>query len=313
MINQLNTVTVFAPATCANVIVGFDVLGFAVDGLGDEITLKKSKEPGLEIESITGIEHIPFTVNKNTATVALNAMLEFLKMEQGFKIHIKKGIPLSSGLGGSAASSVAALIALNRFLIKPLPIEQLVEFALLGEHTACGSKHADNVIPCLYGGMTLIESTDPLRSINLPLLPLHAVFIHPHIQLETRDSRAVLHESISLSLFTKQNARMASFISALYEENYERLELSLVDELIEPMRAHLIPFYYDVKSVAYQYGALACSISGSGPTLFAFAKTEQIARKVADGMVWKFKTNGIQCDSVITSIAKTGARVVDEE
>ena len=313
MINQLNTVKVFAPATCANVIVGFDVLGFAVDGLGDELTLKKSHVPGLEIESITGIEHIPFAVNKNTATVALNAMLEFLNIEQGFNINIKKGIPLSSGLGGSAASSVAALIALNRFLIKPLPIEQLVEFALLGEQTACGSKHADNVIPCLYGGMTLIESTDPLRAINLPLLPLHVVFIHPHIQLETRDSRAVLHDSISLSIFTKQNARMASFISALYEENYERLELCLVDELIEPMRAHLIPYYYDVKSAAYQYGALACSISGSGPTLFAYARTEQIAQKVAYGMVQKFKTKGIQCDSVITSMAKIGARVVDEQ
>lgn len=313
MINQLTSVKAFAPATCANVAVGFDILGFAVDQIGDEVTLTKCDEPGISIESIECEEHLPLDVSKNTATVALSAMLDYLYIKQGFKLNIKKGIPLSSGLGGSAASSVAALTAFNRFLIEPLPKEQLVEFALLGERVACGASHGDNVIPCLYGGMTLIQSLNPLHIINLPLIPLHIVLIHPHTQLDTRDSRAVLKQEISLLLFTKQNARMAAFITALYENNYERLEFAMVDDVIEPMRAHLIPYFYDVKSVACQYGALACSISGSGPTLFALAKSSDKAKLIADKMSWKFKINGIQSDAHIVSISELGARVIHEE
>ncbi|WP_298622599.1 homoserine kinase [uncultured Legionella sp.] len=313
MMNRLSSVTAFAPATCANVAVGFDVLGFAVDGVGDEVTLTLSDEPGINIESIISSERLPYDVSKNTATVVLSEMLNSLNMKQGFNVQINKGIPLSSGLGGSAASSVAALTALNHFLLKPLHKEQLIEFALHGERVACGSPHGDNVIPCLYGGMTLIHSFNPIQVINLPLLPLHIILIHPHLRLDTRDSRAVLKQNISLSLFTKQNARMAAFISALYEKDYDRLEFSMVDEVVEPTRAHLIPHFYEVKSVAYQYGALACSISGSGPTLFALAATYEKAQLIADKMSWKFKINDIQSDSRIVSFSEFGAKVIHEE
>jgi homoserine kinase len=312
MMNQLHSVKAFAPATSANVAVGFDILGFAVADLGDEVTLVKSAEQKIKITSISCPDTLSCDLDKNTATVAVQAMLRYLNLNQGFHISIKKNIPLSSGLGGSAASSVAALVALNKFLIKPLTNEQLIEFALMGEEAACGAKHGDNVIPCLFGGMTLLQSLSPIRIIALPVLPLHVVLIHPHLRLDTREARAALKHNIRLSVVTKQNANLAAFISALYEQDYERLEAACIDELIEPMRAHLIPYFYEVKAAAYQEGALACSISGSGPTLFAFAKTAKQARKIAEQMTISFNKIGIPSDTIITTISSQGARVIDE-
>lgn len=313
MINQFKTVKAFAPATSANVAVGFDILGFAVGDLGDEITLTKNSDELIRIKSISGSENIPLASDKNTATVAMHAMLKHLKVQQGFDVTIKKNIPLSSGLGGSAASSVAALVALNRFLNNPVSREELVEFALAGEEIACGSKHADNVIPSLFGGMTLIQSVSPLHVIELPLIPLHVVLVHPHLHLDTRVSRAVLKSQICMSSFVKHSARLASFISALYETDYDRLEAACVDDVIEPMRAHLIPDFYEVKSEAYQHGALACSISGSGPTMFAFAKTKVSAQKIGAQMRLQFKKSGIESDVLITTMSSEGAKIIDEK
>lgn len=312
MMNHLNKVTVFAPATSANVAVGFDILGFAIADLGDEVTVEKSSTQGLKIVSILGREPIPYDVAKNTASVAIQSMLDYLNLKQGFHLSIKKNIPLSSGLGGSAATSVAALVALNRFIKAPLSRGQLAEFAMDGEQVACGAKHGDNVIPCLFGGMTLIHSLSPIGLVQLPLMPMYIVLLHPHLHLETRESRGVLQKNISLSSYVKQSAHLASLISALYEKNYERLASSCVDELIEPMRAHLIPYFYGIKDAAYKSGALACSISGSGPTLFALAKTKKIAQLIADNMGLILKHNEIQYDVIITTISLKGAEVIDE-
>jgi homoserine kinase len=313
MMNNLKTVTAFAPATSANVAVGFDILGFAVEGIGDTVTLTRTKEPHLAIESISGSKLIPYDREKNTATVALQAMLEFLDSHQGFSLILNKQIPISSGIGGSAASSVAAVVALNHFLLNPLPSEQLIEFALYGEQAACGVMHGDNIVPCLYGGMTLIQSLYPFKIIKLPVVPLHVVLIHPHLLLSTRESRAVLNDTVDLSTYVKQNARMAAFISGLYEEDYDRIESACIDDVIEPKRAHLIPGFYDVKSVAHQYGAIACSISGSGPTMFAFAKEKPQALTIAKHMSLEFKKIGIESDSFITTISNQGAKVIDEK
>ncbi len=313
MMNQLKKVVVFAPATSANVAVGFDILGFALKDLGDEVTLIRSEGTELTIGSILSKDEIPYDPQKNTATVALQAMMDDLNIKQGFEIHIKKSIPLGSGLGGSAASSVAALIALNRFLLKPLSLEQLVIYALAGEEAACGVAHGDNVIPCLFGGMTLIQSLSPLTVISLPVIPFYAVFIHPHMRLDTRDSRAVLKKNVKLSNYIKQSANLAAFISALYERNFERLAASCKDVLIEPMRAFLIPFFYEIKNAAFQAGALACSISGSGPTIFALAKNRRNATQIAEQMVIECYKNGVECDSILSMISSQGAKVIYEE
>lgn len=310
MMNHLHKVKVFAPATSANVVVGFDILGFAISDLGDEVTLIKSADHYVKITSLSCNDNIPVESERNTATVAMQAMLDYLNLKQGFDVIIQKNIPVSSGLGGSAASSVAAVTALNAFLKKPLSREELVEFALTGEQAACGSRHGDNVIPCLFGGMTLIQSLSPVEVIQLPLIPLYVVLIHPHLQLDTRLSRAVLKQQISLTDFVTYNARLAAFISALYEKNYARIESSCIDEIIEPSRAHLIPGFYDVKSAAYQYGALVCSISGSGPTLFAMAKTKSQAQNIANHMSSEFRKNGIDSDALITTIAPEGCRII---
>lgn len=313
MMNHLNAVKVFAPATCANVAVGFDILGFAIKNLSDELTLVKSDKKNVDIVSIESTDKIPYDVKKNTATIAMLAMMDYLNLEQGFDLSIKKNIPVSSGLGGSAACSVAAVVALNHLLKHPLDREQLIEFALVGEHATSGAKHGDNIIPCLYGGMTLIQSLTPTRIISLPLIPLYVVFVHPHQQLDTRQSRAAIEQKINLSSFVNQSINLASFISALYEKNYDRLEQACKDELIEPMRAHLIPGFYDVKATAYRYGALACSISGSGPTIFALVKTKQQSIQIAKKMVLKFNKLGIQCDSFITTISTQGAKIIYEQ
>lgn len=313
MINKLKKVTVFAPATSANVAVGFDILGFALKDLGDEVTLVRSENSGLLIKNILGKADIPYDVHKNTATVALQAMINDLDLKQGFELHIKKSIPLGSGLGGSAASSVAALVALNRFLVKPLSLHQLVQYALCGEEAACGVPHGDNVIPCLFGGMTLIQSLTPLHVISLPVIPIYAVFIQPYMRLDTRDSRGVLKKNVSLVNSIKQSANLASFISALYERNYERLALSCKDVLIEPLRAPLIPHFYEIKNAALHAGALACSISGSGPTIFALAKNRKNALLIAEQMVIECYKNGIECDSMLSTISSQGAKVVHEE
>lgn len=313
MMNHFKQVKVFAPATSANFMVGFDILGFAVNDLGDEVTLEKSSDPNIKIVSITGEDKIPYDVQKNTATVALQSMLDYLDLKQGFNLHIKKSIPLSSGLGGSAASSVAALVALNRLLNNPLPLEQLAQFALDGEKAACGTKHGDNVIPCLFGGVTLIHSLNPVDVIQLPIIPLYIVLLHPHLHLDTRQSRGVLKQNISLVSHVKQSSHLGSLISALYEKNYERLKSACVDELIEPLRAHLIPCFYEIKTAACQSGALACSISGSGPTLFALADTIKTAQVIAEQMSLVYKNKGIKSDVMITTISPQGAKVIDEQ
>jgi len=313
MMNELNQVTVFAPATSSNIAVGFDILGFALDHLGDEVTLVKAEHNELKIESISSADKLPYDVQKNTATVALQAMLDHLELKQGFNVHIKKKIPLSSGLGGSAACAVASLVALNRLLQEPLSHEQLVQFALQGEEIACGAKHGDNVIPCLFGGITLIHSLTPLEVIQLPVMPLIAVLIHPHIQLDTRDSRAVLTKTIPFPEFIQQSAHLASFISALYETNYDRLISSCKDVVIEPLRAHLIPGFYDVQAAAYSKGALACSISGSGPTVFALAKNKTEAELIALEMMTEFSSQGIQSDVFSSPISLQAAKVIDEQ
>lgn len=310
MMNQLKKVSVFAPATIANLAVGFDILGCALHDLGDEITLIKSKHSSLTITHISGEGDIPYEADKNTATVALQAMLDALQLKQGFELQIKKRIPLGSGLGGSAACSVAPLIALNRMLLEPLPLSDLVDFALSGEEISCGAKHPDNVIPCLFGGMTLIQSLHPLAVIGLPLLPLQMILLHPHLQLDPRDSRTALKQKIELTDYVKQSAQLAAFITALYEKNYARLASCCQDELIEPMRAHLIPGFYDIKKAALEAGALAYSISGSGPTLFAFAKSKKDAKHIARSMGRACSPHHSEYDIIISTGSPLGAKVI---
>jgi homoserine kinase len=315
MNKNLIFVSAFAPATVANVAVGFDILGFALDTVGDTVTLKKiNQAKTIEIESIKGIEGLPYDPQKNTATIGLLKMLNDFDLPFGFRVSIEKGVPLSSGMGGSAASSVAAVIAANAFLPQTLSQSELLSYALEGEKVASGAIHADNVAPALYGGLTLIRSLDPIEVINIHTPKLFCVVVHPDLKIETKHSRHLLETQITLKQFSNQSAHLAAFIAACFKEDLELLKRSCKDFIIEGQRAHLIKGFYDIKNAALEADAIACSISGSGPSLFALAKSHEQAEVIKKVMIEAFNKNGIsKVDSWISSIAGPGARIVHKE
>lgn len=310
---SIQTVKAFAPATCANVAVGFDILGFAFDGLGDYVTLTKRLDNQIIIESIESKETLPFSPQQNTASIVIQKLCQRLNLNIGFSIHIQKGIPLCSGMGGSAASAVAALVACNHFLTSPLSNEELAELALFGEQEACGEAHADNIVPCLFGGFTLIQSHAPMKIVKLPVPELYCVLLHPHLQIATREARAALQNEITLHDYVKQSANLASFIASLYEKDYDLMQKSMNDLIIEPQRSKFIPEFYNIKEAAIKAGALAMSFSGSGPALFAFARTEEEAEKISFAMRAPLQKVNINSDYWISPINKKAAHVVKKE
>ena len=306
------TISAFAPATVANIAVGFDILGFAMDSIGDIVRLTKIDEKGVvKIESIKGFEGLPKDPEKNTATIGLIKMLKDLDLSFGLSVAIEKGIPLSSGMGGSAASSVAAIVAANEFLINPLTKLELLEYALEGEKAASGSIHADNVAPSLFGGLTLIKSLNPIGIINIPHPTLYCVLIHPDIKVETKYARSVLNPNIAIKDFVQQSANLASFIAACFLNDSELIKSSCNDIIIEQQRAHLIPGFYSVKKAALNQNALACSISGSGPSLFALANNIKDCENIKNAMIEEFKNAGItNIDVWVSKINNIGAKII---
>jgi homoserine kinase len=308
----------FAPATVSNVAVGFDILGFAVEAAGDEVTVTVTEAPSVrvvEVVDTTGtLPHGAITLDptQNTATVGLLRLLEDLRPGFGFDVRVSKGITLGSGMGGSAASAVAALVAANSLLARPLPKESLLTYALAAERVACGASHPDNAAPSLFGGLTLVVSTDPLRCVRLPVpRGLLAVLVHPHVRVDTRDSRAVLRPAVPLADHVRQSARLAGLVAACYTDDLGLLRDCLDDVVIEPQRAALIPGFARVKAAALGGGALGASISGSGPSVFALVDSEETAGRVRAAMVEAFKSSGVgEVDSWVSSVSEAGARVI---
>lgn len=309
MKSSVMTVSAFAPATCANVAVGFDSLGFAFSDIGDVVTLTKRKDRHIIIESIDFDETLPTVSSQNTASIVCDAVCKALNLPFGFSIHIKKGIPLSSGMGGSAASAVAALVAVNEFLEKKLNIQELIDFALLGEKIASGCRHADNITPCLLGGLTLIHSQQPFNIVQLPIPAIHCVLVHPHVHIATRDARAILKPSLTLKEHVQQSAHLATFIAALYQNDLALLKTAFHDDVIEPQRATLFPCFEKVKKAALDMNALGMSFSGSGPSLFAWADSVQHAKQIRHAMVSVLESSGIKSSAWIAPINPSGAHV----
>lgn len=311
--SSIQMVKAFAPATCANVAVGFDILGFAFEALGDYVTLTKRDDSQIIIESIISKETLPFAPHKNTASVVIQKFCQSLNLDIGFSIQIQKGIPLCSGMGGSAASAVAALVACNHFLTSPLSNYELAQFALFGEQKASGVAHADNIVPCLFGGFTLIQSHNPMEIIKLPIPELYCVLLHPHLQVATREARKILKKEVSLHDYVQQSANLASFIASLYEKDYQLLQKSMEDLIIEPQRAKFIPDFYKIKEAAMKAGALGISLSGSGPTLFAFSYKIEEAEAISSAMRLILQNKNIHSDCWISPISQNAAHVVQEE
>jgi homoserine kinase len=302
----------FAPASVGNVAIGFDILGFSVDAIGDRATVRRVAARTVTVTAITGLApDLPREAAHNTAGRALIAMQEALELPFGFELELEKGIPMSSGLGGSAASAVAAVVAANALLPEPRAPIELLKFAMHGEAVASGSMHVDNIAPSLFGGLVLTVGIDHPRIKQIPVPPaIRAVIVHPHMRLSTREARAILRHTVKMADFVWQTANLAGFISGCYTNDLDMVRESFEDVVIEPQRAALIPGFAEVRRSALAAGALGCSISGAGPTVFAWC-LDNHAHAVCKAMVQQFSDHGLEADHWITAIAAAGARVID--
>ncbi len=312
----MQEVRVFAPATVANVAVGFDILGFAINRPGDEIVARRNDSfSGVRITSITGTgdKVLPTEVEKNTAGMSALRLLQHLgRTEIGVELEIHKKMPFGSGLGSSAASAAGAAVAVNALLGSPLSRESLLYFTVLGEEVADGSFHADNVAPCLVGGITLIRSNDSLDVHHLPVPPsLSVAVVHPEIEILTRDARAVLSDTVPLKTAILQMGSLASFITALYTNDLPLLGRSLKDHIVEPQRKRLITGFDEVQAAALHRGALGCSISGAGPSVFALCDSGYVAQSVGQGMQAAFQAHGIDSQLYVSPINQRGVEILN--
>lgn len=310
------SVTAFAPATVANVGCGFDVLGFAIHGPGDIVTASFSGEPGLRIISISGDEgRLPLDAQKNTAGLAAIALLNaagYSVDDKGIELSIVKKMPLGSGLGSSAASSVAAVVAVNDLIGSPFTKGNLLPFAVEGEIAASGTPHADNVAAALMGGFILVKNHQPPDVITLHTPDdLHCTIIHPAIEIQTKNSRKILKKQVSLEKAVKQWGNVGGLIAGLYTNDYDLIGRSLHDEIIEPVRSMLIPGFKEMKKAALDSGALGCSISGSGPSLFALSTSENLANEIGKNMGAVLDGIGLEYDLFISKVNVDGAYIIE--
>jgi homoserine kinase len=304
--------TAFAPASVGNVAVGFDVLGLSVQAIGDRVTARRTTEPGVRIAAITGVvRDLPLDAARNTAGRAVMSIVEDQQLSFGIELTIDKGIPLGSGLGGSAASAVAAVVAANALLPQSLTQLALLKHAMHGEAVASGSVHVDNIAPSLFGGLVLTVGVDNPNVKQIPMPPgVQCVLVHPHMVLATKDARKILKADVSLSDVIWQTANLAGFLAGCFTNDLRLIGESLNDVIIEPQRRVLIPGFDAVKQAAMNAGALGCSISGAGPTVFAWLPAEK-AEAARDGMVAAFKVAGLASDAWISSLEAHGARLID--
>lgn len=304
--------TAFAPASVGNVGVGFDILGFSLATLGDKVTASVSEAQGVSITSIGGVvADLPLDAASNTAGRAVQALLERAAPGFGIELQIEKGIPLGSGLGGSAASAVGAVVAANALLPTPFDKIDLLKFAMQGEAVASGALHVDNVAPSLFGGLVLTVGVENPRVKRIPVPPsVRAVVVHPHLFLATREARSVLSRNVDMSDFVWQTANLAGFISACYTDDLDMLRESFEDVIIERQRQSLIPGFAEVRAAAMNGGALGCSISGAGPSIFAWVEEDR-AQDVLAVMRAQFTARGLESEGWVVEIEAAGARLIE--
>jgi homoserine kinase len=303
--------TAFAPASVGNIGVGFDLLGHTIVGPGDHAHVVRIAEPVVRIVAIEGdvdgATQLPLDASMNTAGRALIELRERHHIAHGFEVRLRKGIPLGSGLGGSAASCVAALVAANAVLDTPLTRDELYPLALIGEAVASGSVHGDNVAPMLFGGVVLAT---PTRAIPLSAPDLYCAAVHPHFVLETRRARAALSAPYPLGEFVQQSEHLALFLTGLARGDRALIAEGLRDVLVEPRRAPLIPGFAQVQAAALEHGALGASISGAGPTVFGWFDTAEQAAAAARAMQAAFAEVGLNSDAHVSPVNGPRAEIV---
>lgn len=301
---------VFAPASVANVAVGYDILGFAIEGLGDEIIFRAGTKPGLVLKSIRGNKKLSKDINLNCAAFSAQQLLLSLGLEEEpIEMDLFKNMRIGTGLGSSAASSVAGAFGINEYLGRPYDRKKVLHFATLGEKLADGSYHADNTGPSLYGGITLIRDNKSLDIIRLPAIHgIKVIVVYPHVQVLTKDSRDILSETLPLEKHIEQSGNLGGFVAALYRSDLELLKRSLQDVIIEPQRAQLIPSFSELKDAALSAGAYGFSISGAGPSMFAICPNSFIAENIQSAAEQIYTDINIEIDCYISDINLQGAK-----
>lgn len=307
-----SSIRVFAPATVANVACGFDIFGFALEAPGDEVQAHLVNSPGVHLKCITGDQQrLSLDPAQNTAGVSVLKLLQHLNCQQGIELELHKKMPLGSGLGSSAASAVASVYAANHLLEQPLSTHELLPFAMEGERVACGSAHADNVAPALLGGFILIRSYQPLDVQRIPCaLDLYCTILHPAIEIRTEIARQLLKSEISLKQHIVQTGNAAGLVLGLMQGQTELIRSCLQDVIAEPIRATLIPGFHAIKQAALHANALGCSISGSGPSIFALSLSLTQAQHIGEAMTAACQEQGIESQVYISSINHQGPRIL---
>ena len=308
----MNQIKIFAPASVANVSCGFDVLGFCLEPVGDQMLIRKTNSSGIKITKIEG-QNLPLDVKKNVAGVAAEALLKAHPTKSGFEIEIYKNIKAGSGIGSSAASAAGAVYGINELLGKPYTSHDLISFAMEGEGMASGTVHADNVAPVLMGGITLVRSIDPVDVIKLPIpKALTAVVLHPKIELKTMHAREIIKKNVTMEKAIQQWGNLGAFISALYNEDYDLMSRSLKDEIVEPMRSMLIPEFESLKKASIQAGAIGFGISGSGPSVYALTKGMDGAKKIHSAINDVISSIDIDYEIHISKINEQGIQILTD-
>ncbi len=304
----MKKVKIAAPATVANLVCGFDILGMALNEPEDIMELELTDEPIVNIRHTDGYS-LPETPLHNVAGVALMALMEVYDKKIGFNVTVHKNIKPGSGLGSSAAGSAGAVVAANYLLDNYFSKEDLVRFAMNGEKLATGVKHADNIAPCIYGGITLIRSVFPLDIISIPAPDLYVSVVHPQIEVKTADARQILRKEVQLKDAIKQWGNIAGLVTGFFRKDISLIGRSLEDVIIEPVRSILIPGFDDIKKRTKEAGALGGGISGSGPSIFMLSENEIIAKQVAGEMSAIYSAMGIEYKTYVTTINGEGVKV----
>jgi len=279
------SIKIFAPATIANIGPGYDIFGLALHNIGDTIEMSLRSDKQIIIDPIDGFTNIPVAADENIAGIVALEMLKALQIPKGLNINISKNVMPGSGLGSSGSSAAGAAFALNELLNRPFSKQELINFAMMGEKATSGKAHADNVAASILGGFTVVKGYDPLTIFNIGFpKDLHIAIVHPQVEVKTSDSKKILKRDMPLEVVTRQCGNVAGLVAGMTTANYDLISLSMNDYIAEPKRSYLIPAYDQVKKLALDNGAIGCSISGSGPSIFAFTKTEKEAAEI--GRLW---------------------------
>lgn len=306
-------ISVFAPATVANVVCGFDVLGFAVNAPGDQVEMKLTNTPGVFIKKITGDNgKLPLDTAKNTVSVSIQHFLKHIGKENaGVEIVLHKKMPIGSGLGSSSASTVAGLFAVNKLMGEPLTRKELVPFAMKGEELASGYGHADNVAPAIMGGFVLVRSYNPLDIIALPNpKEMYAAIVYPEVDVPTKDAREMIKNKIYLKDAVTQWGNVAGLVSGLFLNDFDLIGRSMKDVLIEPIRSILIPGFEQMRKISKEQGGIGFGISGSGPSVFSLTKNLTTAQQIVKFQQMHLRQLNINSKGFVSEINAEGPRVL---